>query len=203
MAIEENLISEDVRPLTLPSQGSSLHVVRRLRRTFLSICRCGDILFSPYRLTTDQYALMRAVQRNPGIRQTDMTDQIFAEPNTITAMVKLLEKRGILRRKICPVDGRVRLLYLTAHGNTVLQRLSEDWTPMRHVLRDCFSGQAGQQALKILDEVFQKMQSEREKLLEKSSLLFTAESNPSSNSERSAPKKLRNVIKRSRRTIQS
>ena len=147
------------------SPDRALHVVRRLRRAFLSICRCGDVVFSPYRLTTEQYALMRAVQRNPGIRQTEITDQIFAEPNTVTAMVTLLEKRGILRRKANPNDRRVRQLFMTAHGQTVMQRLSADWKPMRELLRKSFSSEAGQQALEILDNVFNDMQRERERLL--------------------------------------
>ena len=145
----------------------SLHVVRRLRRAFLSICRCGDVMFSPYRLTTEQYSLMRAVQRDPGIRQVDVKDRIFAEPNTVTAMVTLLERRGILRRKPSPSDGRARLLYLTAHGQAVFKRLSEDWDPMRALLRKCFEGKAGQEALEILDAVYLEMERERENLLKK------------------------------------
>ncbi len=132
-------------------------------------------MFSPYRLTTEQYSLMLAVQRHPGIRQADVTNEIFAEPNTVTAMVTLLEKRGILRRKACASDGRVRLLFLTAHGQTVMQRLSEDWQPMRELMRNAFAGEAGQQALQILDEIYSAMQSEREKLLQRSATNLVAE----------------------------
>lgn len=149
------------------SQDKALHVVRRLRRAFLSISRCGDAMFSPYRLTTEQYALMRAVQREPGIRQTELTNQICAEPNTITAMATLLEKRGILRRKPSPTDKRVRQLYLSPHGQTVMYRLSADWKPMRDLLRKHFSTEDGERALQILDEVASRMQSEREKMLKR------------------------------------
>lgn len=149
------------------SQDKALHVVRRLRRAFLSISRCGDAMFSPYRLTTEQYALMRAVQREPGIRQTELTNIICAEPNTVTAMVTLLEKRGILRRKPSPTDKRVRQLYLSPHGQTIMYRLSTDWKPMRELLRECFAGEDGERALEILDEVASRMQSEREKLLQR------------------------------------
>lgn len=164
---EENdpMAAESAKPATPPD--GSLHVVRRLRRAFLSISRCGDVMFSPYRLTTEQYSLMRAVQRDPGIRQVDVKDTIFAEPNTVTAMVTLLERRGILRRKPSPSDGRARLLYLTAHGQAVMKRLSDDWDPMRVVLRKCFEGKAGQDALDILDAVYAEMERERENLLQK------------------------------------
>jgi DNA-binding MarR family transcriptional regulator len=169
--IKEQKASNATLPVH-PLQTGSMHVVRRLRRAFLSICRCGDVMFSPYRLTTEQYSLMLAVHRNPGIRQAEISDQIFAEPNTVTAMVTLLEKRGILRRKCSLTDGRVRLLFLTTHGQTVMQRLSADWSPLRKTLRQCFSSEDGQRALEILDEVFTQMQSERENLLQKSNPEF-------------------------------
>lgn len=149
-----------------PADGT-LPVVRRLRRAFLSICRCGDVRLSPYHLTTEQYALMRVVQCNPGIRQMDLTDRIIAEPNTITAMVSLLERRGILRRRPCSSDRRARLLYLTTHGQALTKRLSEDWELLREVLRKCFSGNAGERALEILDTVYAEMTGERQRLLEK------------------------------------
>jgi DNA-binding MarR family transcriptional regulator len=165
--MSQNEDRKKMESATQQSGDGTLHVVRRLRRAFLSICRCGDVMFSPYRLTTEQYALMRAVQRDPGIRQVDVRDRIFAEPNTVTAMVSLLERRGILRRKPSPSDGRARLLFLTAHGQAVMKRLSDDWEPMRALLRKCFSSKAGQDALEILDNVYAEMSRERGNLLQK------------------------------------
>jgi DNA-binding MarR family transcriptional regulator len=135
-----------------------------MRRAFLSICRCGDTLFSPYGVTTDQYALIRAVQRESGIRQADLGSVIFAEPNTVTAMVTLLERRGILRRRPSPTDRRAKLVHLTARGEMVMQRLDNDWRPMRKILHECFSTPEGEVALSILDQVYERMRVEREKL---------------------------------------
>jgi DNA-binding MarR family transcriptional regulator len=173
--MNEEQLSDRPDPTQLQSHDRGLYVVRRMRRAFLSICRCGDVVFSPYRLTTEQYALIRAVQKKPGICQSEITEQIFAEPNTVKAMVTLLEKRGILRRKPDPMDRRVRQLFMTAYGQTVMQRLSTDWKPMRDLLRNAFSGEAGQQALEILDTVFNQMQNERMRLLEKANFLQETE----------------------------
>lgn len=175
MASNGNQADAGAAPTHQESQDGALHVVRRLRRAFLSICRCGDVVFSPYRLTTEQYALMRAVQREPGIRQTDLTNVIIAEPNTVTAMVSLLERRNILRRKPSPSDKRVRQLFLTPHGHAVMYRLSSDWKPMRGFLQKHFSSEDGRRALEILDEVAEKMLVEREKLLQATSGLNTSE----------------------------
>jgi DNA-binding MarR family transcriptional regulator len=150
--------------LSPTGQPQLLHIVQRMRRAFLSICRCGDTLFTPYGITTDQYGLMLAVYREPGIRQADIGNIIFAEPNTITAMLSLLEKRGLLRRRPSPTDGRARLIYLTARGEMMTQRLSEDSVQMRRRLYECFAGARGEEALAILDRVSEEMQDEREKL---------------------------------------
>jgi DNA-binding MarR family transcriptional regulator len=167
MPLNEEQVRTETAVAAAPPTDRSLHVVRRMRKAFLSICRCGDVMFSPYRLTTEQYSLMLAVQRDPGIRQVDVKDRIFAEPNTVTAMVTLLERRGILRRKPSPSDGRAKLLYLTTHGHAVMARLSEDWEPMRALLRKCFAGKGGQEALEILDSVYAEMERARENLLKK------------------------------------
>jgi DNA-binding MarR family transcriptional regulator len=151
--------------LSPAGQPQLLHIVQRMRRAFLSICRCGDTLFNPYGITTDQYGLMLAVYREPGIRQADIGNIIFAEPNTITAMLSLLEKRGILRRRPSPTDGRTRLIYLTTRGEKMTRRLSEESVEMRRLLYECFSGSRGEEALKILDQVSEEMQREREKLV--------------------------------------
>jgi DNA-binding MarR family transcriptional regulator len=162
--LSEDRLEKGSAPAPRQTQDNDLHVVRRLRRAFLSICRCGDVVFSPYRLTTEQFALMRSVMLEPGIRQTELTNRIVAEPNTVTAMVTLLEKRGILRRKPCRTDKRVRQLFLTPHGQAVMQRLSAEWRPMREVLRRYFDNEDGYRALEILDKVAARMQVEREKL---------------------------------------
>ena len=151
--------------LSPAGQQQLLHIVQRMRRAFLSICRCGDTLFNPFGITTDQYGLMLAVYREPGIRQADIGNIIFAEPNTITAMLSLLEKRGILRRRPSPTDGRTRLIYLTTRGEKMTRRLSEESVEMRRLLYECFSGPRGEEALKILDRVSEEMQREREKLV--------------------------------------
>jgi DNA-binding MarR family transcriptional regulator len=164
---DEDQIKTEPAISPVQSPSGTLHIFRRLRRAFLAICRCGDATFSPYRLTTDQYSLMRAVQSDPGIRQVDVKDRIFAEPNTVTAMVTLLESRGILRRKPNPSDGRARMLYLTAHGHAVMKKLTEDWEPMRALLRKCFAGKAGEEALETLDSVYDLMEHERESLLKR------------------------------------
>ena len=153
LALEER----DDRLVEKPEEAR-LYVVRRIRRAFMAICRCGDSVFSPYGVTTDQYFLIRAVQKNEGIRQADLGNEVSADANTITAMVSLLERRGIVRREACPNDGRARRLRMTAKGNRLMELLIEAWeaTTGRR-LNACFEGEGGRRALEIMDRVHEAM----------------------------------------------
>jgi DNA-binding MarR family transcriptional regulator len=167
MMLDEQETKSGVPSALSPAgQPGLLHIVQRMRRAFLSIGRYTDTLFSPYDITGDQYGILLTVYREPGIRQADIGNILFAEPNTITAMLSLLEKRGMLRRRTSPTDGRTRLIYLTARGEKMTHRLSEESGEMRTLLYECFSGSKGEEALKILDRVSEEMQRQREKLVQ-------------------------------------
>jgi DNA-binding MarR family transcriptional regulator len=138
-----------------------------IRRAYLSMQRCGDTVLSPRRTTTDQFALLWIVSRRQGIRQNELAAELFTDPNTVTAMLVRLEKRGVIRREVCQDDGRARQVSLTPAGRRLLAHLSEDWEPMRRKLHEAFAGESGQQALRILDNVRKLMMAEREECLEK------------------------------------
>ena len=119
----------------------------RIRRAHLAMQRCADALFSPRKVTTDQYALLWVVLRREGIRQNELATELFTDANTVTAMVVRLETRGLIRREVCSDDARARRIHLTPSGRRLVTRLSEDWEPMRRKLRDIFAGDAGEEAL--------------------------------------------------------
>ncbi|MEI9899613.1 MAG: MarR family transcriptional regulator [Hyphomicrobium sp.] len=128
--------------------------------------RCADAIFSPRKITTDQSSLLWIVWRRQGIRQNELAQELFTDPNTVTAMLARLEKRGLIRREVCAEDGRARRVSLTPSGRRLVTRLSEDWSQMRQELRDIFAGEAGQEALRLLDEVCLVMTRSRDAVLE-------------------------------------
>ena len=129
--------------------------------------RCIDAVLSPRKTTTDQFALLWALSKRQGIRQNELAAELFTDPNTVTAMIVRLEKRGVIRREICPDDGRARRVSLTPSGRRLLAHLSADWEPMSRKLHEAFAGEAGEEALRILNNVRQIMTDEREHFLEK------------------------------------
>jgi DNA-binding MarR family transcriptional regulator len=138
----------------------------KIRRAYLSLQRCADAVFSPRGATIDQFAPLWIVRRYDGIRQNELAAELYTDPNTITAMVARLEKRGLLRREVCADDGRARRLHLTSSGRRLIERLSADWEPMRVKLREIFAGEAGEAALRILDQVRETMTQARPDVLD-------------------------------------
>ena len=138
-----------------------------IRRAYLALQRCGDVIFRPRRVTFDQFSLLWAVERNDGLRQNELAEALFTDPNTVTAMLARLEKRGLVRREVCAKDGRARRVRLTAAGRRLTKRLSEDWQPMRDKLQAVFAGQVGQEALGLLDQARELMMHSRLEILDK------------------------------------
>jgi DNA-binding MarR family transcriptional regulator len=130
--------------------------------------RCVDAVFAKRKITSDQCSLLWAVWRRDGIRQNELAEELFTDANTVTAMVVRLEKRGLIRREVCPEDGRARRVSLTPAGRRLVDRLYDDWAPMREKLREIFAGECGEQALQILEAVRVAMTDYRLAILEKS-----------------------------------
>lgn len=149
-----------------PPTGTSFGPKGRIRRAHLSTQRYADALFSPRKMTQDQCELLWAVWRREGIRQNELADELFTDPNTVTAMVARLEKRGLIRREVCSEDGRAKRVSLTPAGRRMVGRLREDWAEMGEKLRAIFAGEAGAQALRILERVCELMTEERQIILE-------------------------------------
>src|SRR5215468_53938 len=98
----------------------------RIRRAHLSMQRCADAIFSARKITNDQCSLLWIVWKREGIRQNELAEELFTDPNTVTAMVVRLEKRGLIRREVCAEDARARRVSLTPQGRQLIQKLSKD-----------------------------------------------------------------------------
>ena len=48
-------------------------------------------------------------------------------PGSISVAVGRLEERGLVKRKLDPQDRRIRTVYLTAEGESVIQKVFAGW----------------------------------------------------------------------------
>ncbi|MBI3693316.1 MAG: MarR family transcriptional regulator [Acidobacteria bacterium] len=133
----------------------------RLRGAYLTMHRTVEFRFAPLDATADQFVLLKVLNQQGGITQKELARRMFSDPNTIAAMVALLEKRNLIRRKIHAQDGRSRRVYLTAAGRRLLGLLVESCEDLRQKLEECFPRAVRVTVLGTLERVAEVMTNSR------------------------------------------
>jgi DNA-binding MarR family transcriptional regulator len=78
----------------------------------------------PLELHPREFAVLRAVRSNDGYSQQSLAERLRIPPSRMVAIVDELESRGLIERRPDPDDRRVRALYVTQRGQTLLQDAS-------------------------------------------------------------------------------
>ena len=79
-----------------------------------------DEVLRPLMLTTPQYAVLSAVEAEPGLSNARLARAAFVTPQTMQAMLANLERDGQLQRLPDPTHGRVLRSELTIKGRKAL-----------------------------------------------------------------------------------
>ena len=94
------------------------YLIRRMQQIavalFVEECRAFD-------LTPVQYAALVAIHTHPGIDATRLSAVIAFDRSTLGNVIERLEAKKLVERKPSGGDKRVKLLYLTKAGATVLR----------------------------------------------------------------------------------
>ena len=94
------------------------YLFRRMQQIAVAIfveeCRAFD-------LTPVQYAALIAIHTHPGIDATRLSAVIAFDRSTLGNVIERLETKKLIERKPSPDDKRVKLLYLTKSGATLLR----------------------------------------------------------------------------------
>ena len=102
-----------------------------LRAAYLTMHRCADARFARHGVTADQFVLLAALAGSDAVTQRDLARRTGSDPNTVRAMLMLLEDRGLVSRTPHPTDGRARTVTLTPAGRACFRRLWKDGEPVR------------------------------------------------------------------------
>jgi len=100
-----------------------LHVQRAAR----ALARRFDESLRPVGLTNGQFSLMTALSRPEPIGMGALASLLAMDRTTLTAAVKPLEARGLIRVLVDPADKRARLLTLTDAGHARLAEAMPIW----------------------------------------------------------------------------
>ena len=100
-----------------------LHAQRAAR----ALTRRFDEAFRPLGLTSGQYSLLMSLNRPRPASIGSVAALLAMDRTTLTANLKPLERRGLVRSEVDPADRRGRLLSLTDAGRALLQSAVPIW----------------------------------------------------------------------------
>jgi DNA-binding MarR family transcriptional regulator len=100
-----------------------LHVQRAAR----ALARRFDEALRPLGLTNGQFSLMMSLNRPEPPGMAAVASLLGMDRTTLTAVLKPLRRRGLLKVTADPADGRGRLMTLTAKGRRLLVRAVPVW----------------------------------------------------------------------------
>jgi DNA-binding MarR family transcriptional regulator len=109
-------------------------IAMALRAAYLAMHRQTGAHFARHGVTADQFVLLASLVGSDALTQRELARRTGSDPNTVRAMLVLLERRGLIARDRHPSDARARTVGLTAKGRRVYERLWRASDPVREQL---------------------------------------------------------------------
>jgi DNA-binding MarR family transcriptional regulator len=120
-----------------------LHVQRAAR----TLARRFDEALRPLGLTNGQFSLMMSLNRPKPPGMATVASLLAMDRTTLTAALKPLRRRGLLKVTADPEDGRGRLMTLTVKGRKLLTRAVPVWKNT-HTAVEALLGDGGSDRLR-------------------------------------------------------
>jgi DNA-binding MarR family transcriptional regulator len=113
-----------------------LHAQRAAR----SLARQFDEALRPVGLTSGQFSLLMSLNRPKPPAIGSVAALLAMDRTTLTANLKPLERRGLLKTAVDPADRRGRLLTLTKAGGKVLRSAVPIWQSTHEQIERLLAG---------------------------------------------------------------
>ena len=98
-----------------------------LQRAARSMARRFDDALRPLGLTNGQFSLMMSLNRPEPPGMAAVASLLGMDRTTLTAVLKALRRRSLVKVTADPADGRARRMTLTAKGRKLLVRAVPIW----------------------------------------------------------------------------
>jgi MarR family transcriptional regulator, transcriptional regulator for hemolysin len=121
--------------------------VARLLKTY------ADQRARQFGISRAQWAVLIRIDRNEGLKQTELADMLDLQPITLTRLLDRLSDNGLIERRADPNDRRANRLYLKPAAKPLLDRLSDLGADMMEIVLDGLSITSIERTLKELGAV--------------------------------------------------
>lgn len=133
----------DDLPLSVTHEVRDRCLCLHLQRAARAIGRRFDEALRPLGLTNGQYSLLVSLNRPEPPRLGDVARLLAMDRTTLTAALKPLERRGLLKVASDPKDKRSRRLSLTEGGLDLLQQAVPVWRSTHDAVDKLLRGGSG------------------------------------------------------------
>ena len=106
-------------------------------------------------LTVDQWVLIDHIFRKQGISQNELAEMTFKDPPTVTRIIDLLEKKGLVERGPAAGDRRKFNLFLTKNGEAIYNEAFPIVADIRRKGGGRLSDSDYQHFVRIMDSIYQ------------------------------------------------
>jgi DNA-binding MarR family transcriptional regulator len=93
-----------------------------LKRNYRSICNYLDHELEQYNITNSQLGVLLILWESDGTSQKEVQQTLGITPASMTNLIKGLENKGLIIRRVDPNDSRANLMYLTDKGKALEER---------------------------------------------------------------------------------
>jgi DNA-binding MarR family transcriptional regulator len=119
------------KPISVPYE-TTIHVrdtclCLAVQRAARALARRFDEALRPYDLTNGQFSLLMSLNRPTPPNLSSVASLLAMDRTTLTAALKPLERRGLVRVVVDPADKRGRLMALTPDGMHLLSEVVPIW----------------------------------------------------------------------------
>jgi DNA-binding MarR family transcriptional regulator len=98
-----------------------------VQRAARALARRFDEALRPLGLTNGQFSLLMSLNRPTPPGMGSVAELLAMDRTTLTAMLKPLQRRGLVIAAVDPQDRRGRLLRLTTQGRNLLAKAAPVW----------------------------------------------------------------------------
>ena len=119
------------------------HAYMRLHRD--TCARCAE-----ENITADQFVLMNVVESAGSAKQSTLVELVDSDANTISAMLRRLQHRGLIGRETHPDDLRAKTVKLTEKGSQMLAVLETKTMQNRSEMERAFTAAELEQLISLL-----------------------------------------------------
>lgn len=128
-----------------------------LRAAYLLMHRQANSFLASFGMTADQFVLLSLLADKDEVTQQQLTQQASSDPNTIRAMLVLMEKNGLVARDRHPADGRARRVTLTLKGRRAHAKISAEIKPLQDALLSPFQAEDAEKLTELLNRISESM----------------------------------------------